>query len=70
MKERKKKPGVSLNATFDEALVRFAKAKPGELANAIAKDLSDSMKEATKRISEVREDVSRGERTKKERFRL
>jgi hypothetical protein len=70
MTERKKIPPISLDMSFEEALTRFARKKPGELANAIGKDLADRMKDATKRIKDTREDISRGARTSKKRFRI
>jgi hypothetical protein len=70
MTERSKKPQFPLDVSFEEALTRLVKGKPGELADAIAKELSERMKEATNRISGVREDISRGARTSKEKFRL
>jgi hypothetical protein len=70
MTEREKKAPVTLDTSFEEAIARFANSKPGELADAIAKELSDRMKEATKRIRGAREDISRGARTSKEKFRL
>ena len=70
MTERKKKIPVTLDMSFEEAISRFAKTKPGEVADAIAKELSDRMREATKRIRGAREDINRGARTSKEKFRL
>jgi hypothetical protein len=70
MTERKKKPPVLLDMSFEEAIARFAQTKPGEVADAIAKELSDRMKEVTKRIKGAREDISRGARTSREKFRL
>lgn len=73
MTERKKNPPGSLDLldkSFEEIMARFAKSKPGEVADAIAKELSLHMKEAAKRIKGAREDISRGARTSKERFRL
>ena len=69
MTERKKNPPGSLDLldkSFEEIMARFAKSKPGEVADAIAKELSLHMKEAAKRIKGAREDISRGARTSKE----
>jgi hypothetical protein len=70
MTERKRKPPISLDMSFEEAITRLARTKPGEVADAITRDLADRMKETSKRIKDAREEISRGARTRKERFRL
>jgi hypothetical protein len=70
MTARKKKPPTTLDMSFEEAITRFARTKPGEVADAIAKDLADRMRDATKRVKDAREDISRGARSSKERFRI
>ena len=71
MTERKRnKPPNSLDMDFGEVLSRFAQTKPGEVADAIARELADSLKEANERIKSAREDIKRGARTGKSRFRL
>lgn len=70
MPERKTKKPASHGMSTEEARTPFVHTKPGELADAVIKDLSDRMREATERIKEVREDMSRGARTSKEKFRI
>jgi hypothetical protein len=70
MTERKKKSPTSPDMSVEDALARFARSKPGELADAIGKDLAERIKDTTKRIKDAREDISRGARTSKQRFRI
>ena len=58
--------------SFDEALTRLAQTKPGELADAITRDLVNEMGQARDKIRAAREGIERGARTrgKKDRFRL
>jgi len=57
---------------FDEALSRLSRVKPGELAEAMTRDLMADVEQTRERIREAREDIERGARTKgkKRRFRL
>ena len=57
---------------FGEVLERFARTPPGELADAIARDLVNEMNQTRRRIRSARKDIERGARTrdKRDRFRL
>jgi hypothetical protein len=58
------------NLNFGEALARLAQAKPGEIAEIIARDLADGMKRTEEHIKEAREEINRGARNRRKRFRL
>jgi hypothetical protein len=68
-KEGRAKPFV-IDMSFEEALDRFAKVTPGEIADAVARDVGKQIKEAKSRIKNAREEIDRGARSGKKRFRL
>lgn len=71
MTDRKnKRPSASLDISFGEAIGRFAQTKPGELADAIARDLASRVKVANERIEAARGDIKRGARSGKKRFSI
>ena len=71
-KKKKQASNPFADMQLDEALTRLARVKPGELADAITRDLVTDMDRARERIRDAREDIERGARTrnKKDRFRL
>jgi hypothetical protein len=68
-KESHAKPLV-IDMSFEEALGRFARVTPGEVADAIARDVGKRVKEAKLRIKNAREEIDRGARSGKKPFRL
>lgn len=72
MTKRERKKPFSLDMGFEEALERFATTSPGEVADAIARDLAREMRNTKERIRTAREEIELGARTRrqKERFRL
>ena len=69
MTEKPEKPS-SPDLNFSEALARLVQTKPGEIAEIIARDLDEGMKRIEARIREAREEINRGARTSRKRFRL
>lgn len=65
-----KKDLTTLNLGFENLFGRFAQSKPGEAADVIARELSEQLKDANDRIKAAREDIKRGARSGKERFRI
>ncbi len=70
MTAKKQGKPVKFDMSFEEALGRFAQTSPKEVSDAIARSLAEKMKAATKRIDDAREDIKRGARSGKKRFRL
>jgi len=70
MTAKKQSNPFKLGMNFEEALGRLAQTSPKEVTDAIARDVAKKMREATKRIDDAREDVKRGAKTGKKRFRL
>jgi hypothetical protein len=66
--KREEIPSLDLN--LGEALEKFIHTKPGEIAEIIARDLAEGMKTTEKRLKQAREEISRGARTRRKRFRL
>jgi hypothetical protein len=69
MSAKREKP-PSPDMSFSEALERLSKTKPGEIAEIITRDIVKAMKRTEKRIEEAREEINRGARTRRKRFRL
>jgi hypothetical protein len=57
---------------LEEVLLRFAQTAPGELVEAMTRNLIKDMQEARRRIRQASGDIKSGARTKskKDRFRL
>jgi hypothetical protein len=70
MTKRSREMAVSLNISFEEALRRFAASKPGELAEAIARDFSEQLAQSELRIKKATEEIALGTRSRRRRFRL
>lgn len=58
-----------LNMPFAEALKRFVRTDPQEVAEAMEID-TEKMKKVNERIKKTREEIARGARSGKPRFRL
>jgi hypothetical protein len=69
MSGEREKP-LHLDMSFEEALDRFARVVPGEIADAVARNVGKQIKEAKSRIKNAREEIDRGARSGKKRFRL
>lgn len=70
MKKGGRAKPLVIDMSFEEALGRFARVAPGEVADAIARDIGKQIKEAKSRIKDAREEIDRGARSGKKRFRL
>ena len=66
----KKEPPVSLEMRFTEALARFARVKPEELAETHAVDVLQARSRAKKQIASARQEIEDGARPRKGRFSL
>jgi hypothetical protein len=69
MSGKREKP-LSPDISFSEALERLIQTKPGEIAEIVTLDIAKAMKRTEKRIKEAREEINRGARTRRKRFRL
>jgi hypothetical protein len=67
---KKKKDSSSPGTSFGEAIGRITPTNPREVADIIARELAERMKETNERIKAAREDIKRGARSGKERFRI
>jgi hypothetical protein len=70
MTDQKRKPPVSVDMGFDEALKRFVQTNPSELIESLAGGVLESQERIKKRIEGARQEIEDGARPKKGRFRL
>ena len=73
MRKKKKNAEARLEGMpFDEALARFVKTSPGELADAMTRPLVKEIDRTRKRIKSAQKEIESGARTRpnKDRFRL
>ena len=70
-RKRKQEPPEPLaKESFCEALARFIKTDPKELAEATAAEVFEARERARKHRAEVKEELENGARPKRGRFRL
>jgi hypothetical protein len=70
MTERKKGPLAKLDMAFGEALARFVRTDPKELAEATAAEVLQQREDAKKHQQAVRKELEDGARPRRGRFRL
>jgi hypothetical protein len=66
----RKKPKPLGGMPFGEAVERFLRTKPDELAESLAADVLQTRERAKKRIQDARKEIADGARPRKGRFRL
>ena len=68
--KKKREPPLKLDMAFEEALARFSRTDPKEIADAFVAEIMQKRQDAEKRINEVTKELEDGARPKKGRFRL